>query len=299
MAGVIRTILAASDFSFSAHRAARRAATLARTHGAALRLLHVLDRSSVKTLFPDTPGVDVDLLLRSEAERELNLLAENLGGAVTDRLLREGRVLDEIVAEAAGADLLVLGPRGLNPLRDFVLGSTAERLARKIECPMLVVKQDPEVPYQNVLVPVDFSECSAPALRFASELAPGVALHAFHAFDCSLEGRLRSAGVTDERIADYRQEQRREAEARMQELTRELPDVSTMVHPGDARVLINDRAAAIQSTLIVMGKQSRSWLSEYVLGSVTRLVLERASCDVVVVPNAHRPPTDARAARPA
>jgi nucleotide-binding universal stress UspA family protein len=287
MAG-IRTIVAASDFSFSARRAARRAGALAKRHGAALLLLHVLDRPSVRAVLPATPTFDVEQLLRSEAERELDLLAEDVlaaGGAVTDTLLREGRVIDEILAATASSDLLVMGPRGLNPLRDLIIGSTAERMARQIKCPMLVVKQNPQVPYQNVLVPVDFSECSEPALRFAAELVPGAALHAFHALDCSLEGRLRSAGVTDEPIATYRQELQREADAMMRTLTRDMEDVATVVQPGDARVLINDRAAAIQSTLIVMGKQSRSWLSEYVLGGVTRLVLERAHCDVVVVPH--------------
>jgi len=50
-------------------------------------------------------------------------------------------------------------------------------------------------------------------------------------------------------------------------------------------VAINERAAANNCTLIVMGKQGRSWLSEHILGSVTRVALERATCDVAVVPH--------------
>ncbi len=290
MVSPIRTVVAATDFSFSAHRAARRAAVLAKVHGAALHLLHVLDSSSAKALLRRSPAIDVEHPLHLEAERALNSLADDVraaGGAVAERLLREGRVMEEILTAAASSDLVVLGPRGVNPLRDFFLGSTAERMARMIECPMLVVKQDPEIPYENVLVPVDFSDYSAPSLRFASEMAPGATLHVVHALDSPLTGRLRSAGVSDEGIAAYSDELQREANASMAQLTAGLHErtVIATVQVGDARVLIKERAAATRCTLIVMGKQGRSWLSEHILGSVTRLVLERAACDVVVVPH--------------
>src|SRR5688572_3802878 len=290
MVSPIRTVVAATDFSFSAHRAARRAAVLAKVHGAALHLLHVLDSSSAKALRRRSPAIDVEQPLHLDAERALNALADDVaanGGAVTERLLREGRVMDEILAAAASSDLVVLGPRGVNPLRDFFLGSTAERMARMIERPMLVVKQDPQILYENVLVPVDFSDYSAPALRFASEMAPSATLHVVHALDSSLTGRLRSAGVSDEGIAAYSDELQGEANASMAKLTAGLHERTVVgtVQVGDARVLIKERAAATRCTLIVMGKQGRSWLSEHILGSVTRLVLERAACDVVVVPH--------------
>lgn len=290
MVSPIRTVVAASDFSFSAHRAARRAGVLAKEHGASLHLLHVIDSSPVQTLMRRSPALDVDPALRLDAERALASLAADImavGGVVNDRLLREGRVMDEILAASASSDLIVLGPRGVNPIRDFIIGSTAERMARMIECPMLVAKQDPEITYENVLVPVDFSEYSAPALRFASEVAPGATLHVLHALDSSLTGRLRSAGVSDEGIEAYSDQLQREANASMADLTAGLGErtVFKTVQIGDARVLIKERAAATRCTLIVMGKQGRSWLSEHILGSVTRLVLERATCDVAVVPH--------------
>ena len=285
----VRAVVAATDFSFSAHRAARRAGMLAKQLGATLDLLHVVDSSTAKALLRRSPGVEVERPLDLEAERALDSLAEDIvaaGGVVNGRVLREGRVLDEILSISASTDLLVLGPRGVNPLRDFILGSTAERIARMVECPMLVVKQDPLLPYENVLVPVDFSRYSAPSLQFASKLAPGATLHLFHVLDASLKPRLRSAGIPEDGVAAYTDELQREAAANMAELTAAAlgqPVLST-VQMGDARVSIYERAAANGCTLIVMGKQGRSWLSEQVLGSVTRRVLERADCDVVVVP---------------
>lgn len=286
----IGAVVAATDFSFSAHRAARRAGVLAKELGARLDLLHVVDSSTAKALLRRSPAVEVEQPLRLEAKRALDSLAEDIvaaGGVVNASVLREGRVMDEILAISANSDLLALGPRGVNPLRDFILGSTAERIARMVDCPMLVVKQDPQIPYDHVLVPVDFSQYSAPSLQFASKLAPRATLHVFHALDFSLKPRLRSAGISEDGITAYTDELQREANASMAELIAAplgQPVVST-VQRGDARVNISERAAAYQCTLIVMGKQGRSWLSEHVLGSVTRRVLELAACDVVVVPH--------------
>nr|WP_298720482.1 universal stress protein [uncultured Steroidobacter sp.] len=290
MSTPVRAVIAATDFSFSAHRAARRAGLLAKDLGARLDLLHIVDSSTAQALLRRTPAVELEQPLRLEARRALESLAEDIeaaGCSVNDRLLREGRVMEEILAISATSDLLVLGPRGVNPLRDFMLGSTAERMARMINCPMLVARQDPQIPYDKVLVPVDFSRYSAPSLEFASRLAPRATLHVFHALDISLQPRLRSARVSEDGITAYCDELHREANASMAELTAAVSGqpIFSMVQMGDARVNIPERAAENQCTLIVMGKQGRSWLSEHVLGSITRLVLERAACDVVVVPS--------------
>ena len=286
----IRTITVATDFSFSAHRAARRAAALAAMHGASLKLVHVLDSSSAKALRERAPTIDVEQPLHLDAERSLESLAEDIAaanGVSAETQLREGRVMEEIPAAAASSDLLVLGARGINPIRDLILGSTAERIARMVVRPILVVKQDPQIPYDSVLVPVDFSDCSVPSLRFASELTPGAVLQVFHAVDSPLQGRLRSAGVAAESIEAYCAALQTDAEAKMTELLSGLTGhkVVPSVQASDPRVGIGERAAETGSALIVVGKQSRSWLSEHVLGSVSRTVLERAPCDVAVVPH--------------
>jgi len=43
----------------------------------------------------------------------------------------------------------------------LLLGATAERLLRRAQCPVLVVRQSTAQPYQRVLLPVDFSPWSA------------------------------------------------------------------------------------------------------------------------------------------
>lgn len=54
----------------------------------------------------------------------------------------EGAPADAIVRRAreVGADLIVLGTRGLNPVRELVLGSVAKFVLAQADCPVVVVR---------------------------------------------------------------------------------------------------------------------------------------------------------------
>jgi nucleotide-binding universal stress UspA family protein len=288
----IRKILAATDFSFHAHRAARRAAFLAREHGATLRLLHVVNRNtalSTSQLGLQSP-LDLDQRAAQDAQQGLESLSADVAAPdlVVEREVRTGIVLDEILAAAADADMLVLGPRGLRPIHELILGTAAERLLNKGQRPMVVVKQDPTREYRRVLVPVDFSEHSLTSLQFARSLAPTAEIGLFHALDPPVEGTLRSAGVGEETINAYWAQDEREARGLMDKLMTEAGASQGALLPmflnGDPRLQINAMAESFAADLIVIGKHGRSRLSEYFLGGATRLTLARAQCDVAVVP---------------
>ena len=291
----IATIVAATDFSVDAQFAAHRAAMLAAQHQAGLSLLHVVESDAFlafKDWFDDR---DLAALVVAQAEIELATLARNLVRArqVQARtMLRSGRVMDELNAAEELADLLVLGARGSHPLRELSLGSTADRLLRTATKPLLVVRTMPAAPYQRVLVLVDFSASSAAAVRAAARLAPDASIHLLHTFDVPFEGKLKLAGVSDSRIADYRVESRTRAAAQFERMLDGLEDrtrFTPRVEHGDVRTRFLDTVAQVQPDLVAVGKQGQSLVQDLFLGSVTRAVLAEAQCDVLVVPRGAQP----------
>lgn len=285
----IKTIVAGSDFSFHAHRAARRAGTLAAEHAARLQLVHVVNAASLLSL--ETGGIDPNLAtsLLDDARRGLASLAEDVqaaGGPPAELSVLDGAASDQLLNAAADAQLFVLGPRGTNPLKDFLIGSTAERVARSIPTPLLVVKQDPQRAYDRILVPVDFSPLSTTALRFARTLAPQTTICAYHAFYRPPEELLRSVGLSETVIRQQLAQVPLQARQKMDELLRSLDDanIQPLIEQADPRNSIVSQAQDQECQLIVVAKQGRSWLSDLVIGSVTRRVLEHAACDVLVVP---------------
>ncbi len=283
------SLLVATDFSDNARQATYRAAALAAANGAQLELLHVMSRSSLDALrevFREHPAAqaaligDVESMLSEEAA---NVAAQ--AGVNTNSRVSIGNVLDDILAATANADMLVVGAHGLNPLRDALLGTTAERLLRKCKRPVLVVKRPPRGAYENVLVPVDFSAHSAAALNLAVRVAPTAKVIVAHAFDVPFEGQLRLAEVSIEHIEHYRAQARQQALSNMHALTRDVRSNAQrfmdVVEQGDPRRIILAKEKLLGVDLIVISKHA-SAVEDFFVGSVTRRILSDANCDVLV-----------------
>jgi nucleotide-binding universal stress UspA family protein len=167
-----------------------------------------------------------------------------------------------------------------------LLGSTAERLVRKSEKSLLVVKQPPHEPYRRVLVAVDLSPNSLPALAAARAVAPAAEFVVLHAFEVPFEERLRLAGVGEDTLDRYRAIARRQALQGMQALLSAagLPpgSMATLVMQGDPSSRVIEQEQERNCDLVVVGKRGENTLEEILLGSVTRYVLQSSQGDVLV-----------------
>ena len=287
----LKSIVAATDFSEEARHAADRAALLAKEQQAQLDLLHVISDSSLNALHKlFRAPADVEAKLVDDARTTLNELTADIDRktpVVTNACIKTGRVLDEVLSASESADLLVLGAHGLNPLRDLILGTTAERLLRTCKRPVLVTKRPPLAAYEHVIVPVDFSSYSAPALTMAMQIAPNARITIIHAFRVPFEGRLWMAGAAGETIQEYCEEERQEAVRKIRDLIHGFKDdayrISFAVERGGVSRVILAKEEELSTDLIVIGKHGRSMVEEWLLGSVTRHVLAGSKCDVLVV----------------
>ena len=144
--GLWQSILVPTDFSSTADSALDLAIHMARHHGARLELVHVLERYYYPGFYgaPETGGplaLDYDLLAE-KAEPALEKLlvgTEDLSCHSQTRVDAPGPGIVTAVEEV-GADLVVMGSRGLTGLRRWILGSTAEYVVRHCPCPVLTVK---------------------------------------------------------------------------------------------------------------------------------------------------------------
>ena len=82
-----------------------------------------------------------------QLEKIAGELRRSTGLAVESRVVA-GSTVPAIQRFAVLADLLVIGAQGDHPLRDFLMGSTAQRLLRRISRPILVVRRGPKGPYR-------------------------------------------------------------------------------------------------------------------------------------------------------
>ena len=190
-----------------------------------------------------------------------------------------------LVEESRHACVVALGARGLGALRGMVLGSVSKAVTEHAHAPVVVVRHaaSTTIPDQRVVVGVDGSEVSAPALRFAFEEARRrrVGITAVHTWqpdirtpsaewwpEDPIRGEMDERAVASESLAGFREE---------------FPDVDVRVHVAERDAIAELVKLSSGAGLLVVGSRGRGPVASAVLGSVSAVVLRKANCPVAVV----------------
>lgn len=264
---------------------------LASEQSAELELLHVISKQPLDTLreWVRTPVAVADRLIE-DVRRVLSDQAAAISAKTNTSpsvVVATGDVLSEIVSSCQRADMLVVGARGNNSLRDAFVGTTAERAIGKCHQPILVVRRPALEAYARVLVPLDFTTNSEKALRVATRIAPRAMFVGLHAYEVPFEARLRLAGALDDDIDSHRLAVEEKAVANIsalwQQMGRAKRGFGPIVERGNPAVVIRKQQQSMNADLIVIGKHGGAGVGPFALGSVTRHVLAESVCDVLVL----------------
>ena len=288
----IQSILTATDFSSDARHAAERATIICATTGISRGvLLHVLESSWVDILkhFMNL-STELEQSMVGNAARSLDALVaanQKSTGFTFESQVCVGKVLDTILEVSASFDLLALGARGNHPLRDFALGTTAERLLRQTRKPVLVVKRKPVTAYRRVLVAVDFSPHSHTALAYSHAIAPQGEIYLAHVFEVPFQSEMLHAGVAEEIVHECRVQARYQADTEMrrfiEESAADTPHLHRSIeHGSHVPSKLREKAIAIGADLVIVGKHGKSLAEHLLLGSVTLHLLADCPCDMLV-----------------
>jgi nucleotide-binding universal stress UspA family protein len=143
------SIVVGTDGSETAKEAVRQATELAKAVGASILLVSAYEPVPESRLrherneVPDdvswmvNPREDVQGVLDEEAER-----IKAAGVSAVETYPREGDPADAIldVAEERGADLIVVGNKGMTGARRFLLGSVPNKVSHHAPCNVMIVR---------------------------------------------------------------------------------------------------------------------------------------------------------------
>jgi nucleotide-binding universal stress UspA family protein len=137
---------------------------------------------------------------------------------------------------------------------------------------------------EKILLPVDGSEHSMNASRYAVDLAKQteaeiVLIHCYSSFPTMMEGK-----VFDESISDELKAAANKVLGPYQELLKksDVPFTNEIIE-GPTAEAINTVAKNEKCDIIIMGSRGCSDIKGLLLGSVTHRVLQTAPCPVLVI----------------
>jgi nucleotide-binding universal stress UspA family protein len=145
---VIGSIVAGTDGSDTAAEAVRQATELARTLGAKVYLVSAYEPVPDSRLRAERFQIPEDLQWminpREDVERTLEEGADAMraAGVEVETLAREGDPADAIldVAEEKGADLIVIGNKGMTGAKRFLLGSVPNKVSHHAPCSVMIIR---------------------------------------------------------------------------------------------------------------------------------------------------------------
>jgi nucleotide-binding universal stress UspA family protein len=293
----IRRILCPIDFSEASRHALEHAVVLAKWYESRITALHVIHAP----LFPPPPILVAGFAEATapavpdhkacEEELEAWLEPAHRVGIKTDAIVDDGNAPARILEHASSsqADLIVMGTHGLGGFERFMLGSVAEKVLRKATCPVMTVPPAAvttgRVPYSRLLCPVDFSESSLVALRFAYSLAEeaDAKLTILHVVDWPDDGLLTQRFDEPEFRRRVEEEARSRLEALVTDDVRVWCKPSTQVAYGKPYREVLQTAEGEGTDLIVIGVRGRNALDLTVFGSTTNQIVRRAPCPVLTM----------------
>ena len=264
-------------------------------------LLHVIDKSSLRTAKSKMGAMDKRALtamekagqvMLREAERSAKVA---LGQAALSprttfsRLLAYGTIAPTIVEQARRrkADLILIGSRGLSDIKGFLLGSTSRRVASMAACSLLVVKERLST-LRRVTLAVDDSRPSRVAAQFLrSHILPESAtvtiLSSAESPVSDLAARYLSASQISALMQPVIERNTRLVNSLRDEFIAEGRTAITKVHVNHVIDTIVKDVEADHADLLVVGSRGLTKSERFHLGSVSESLLRHAPCSVLIV----------------
>jgi nucleotide-binding universal stress UspA family protein len=192
-----------------------------------------------------------------------------------------------LLEAAEGADLVVVGARGLGGFRGLLIGSVSQHVLHHADVPVAVIRGevvDPPDGDERIVVGVDGSATSLRALAWALDEARlrRAAVEVVHTWQVpTIVSPYGEYGALDTSLEPAARQVLDDVMATADVHDVPTPIVQTVASGSAARAILD---AARDADLVVIGSRGLGGFKGLLLGSVSHQVTHHAACPVVVLP---------------
>jgi nucleotide-binding universal stress UspA family protein len=194
-----------------------------------------------------------------------------------------------LIEESDGADLLVVGARGMGRVKQLLVGSVSQQCLHHATCPVAVVRDRENratTGVNRIVVGIDGSETARRALEWAVQEARihQASVECVHAWTSQYVDGYPLVGGFDS--ASVQSAARATLDAAVESVDTDglsAPVIRTLAFGSGAEGILT---AAEDADLVVVGSRGRGGFRGLLLGSVSHQTVHHATCPVVVLPPA-------------
>ncbi len=285
-------ILLAVDGSAESHEASQMLTYLSSPQE--VLLVHVLDIPTPEypMMTPEASAelsLSIEKAMREEGARTMTHAASLLPPPIrrVEKRLEMGNPTDCIIsiAQEEHIDLILMGARGVGPLKELLLGSVSHRVLSHAPCPVLVVK-NPVRAIHRILVPLKGPDDAAAAVKFlsANPFKNAIDVTIFTAVNFAGPPWPAKHAVKEEMKAKALEGANFFVDSVVSQLPPERYRTKGMAVVGEPATMILREVAQTYPDLVLMGSRGRTGITRFVLGSVSHAILHQATCPAFMFP---------------
>lgn len=279
----MKNLLIATDLSPRSDRALYRAINLAVENNYILHVLHVVDEE-----LPDRIARNISKEAKEKILEQIKSFKSRLNIKVNIEVLI-GKHYETILSESEkiNATAIILGTPRMNTLKNFFIGSTAERIVRSSNLPVFVVKNASMKKYKRVVVAIDFSVYSRRCLDFALDFFANEDIYLVHSYHIPYKHIIESSQLTykakREQKTAFLNMVNQEMTHFLEAFEQDTENINIIVKEGPVITRLNNEIKKLKADLLIMGTRGRTGISRAFLGSVAENMLITSNCDLVIV----------------
>jgi len=279
---LLNKILLAVDFRNSSENIVNNAIGMGHVFSSEIVLIHVLD--------DDIQDDKIKKLLNEAVIKRLEKIRtkiKNEGLKTSEPILEFGSFYDKIsqTANNINANMIIIG--SAEKLEDdaFKLGITAEKIIRKSDKPVWVIKENKPLNVKNIICPVDFSRHSKRALKNAITITRRLNAKLVIINVCKevTSGPLNLNLNFDKENERIMAEHIKKMDSFLKGFTLTDLQWTKEIKKGAPSTEILKAISKYKSDLLIIGTTGKSGLNKMIMGSVTEKVIRVVPCSFITL----------------
>lgn len=297
---MFKNILVPLDGSKLAEAAFEPAQSLARTIGAPVTLLHVIEKDAPQAVHSDhhlsKADEAVEYLKKIAAKDSANGLQINTHVHTAEVKDVAGSIIQH-ASEEFSPDLIVMCAHGQSGIRDLVFGNIAQQVLAGGETPLLLIKPEagPQPPFllRRIFVPLDSESIHDESLRYALGLAKAYnaelylltvipTLNTLTGKDAAVGSMLPS--TTNAFLEILEETAKEHLQTHLDEFLDAGYHVNAEIGRGDPAEVIVSTAARVGADLILLSTHRKSGIGAFWARSVAPHVVKKTRIPLLLIP---------------
>ncbi|MCK5110587.1 MAG: universal stress protein [Arcobacteraceae bacterium] len=286
--GTLNRIVAAIDNSQMADEVLKRALLLANKGNCVITVVHTID-----VPWFDKPdffgGEEIKEIDEIQIKKKIEEKVEKLNKDTNIKysvLISRGDASDKIVhiAQQENAQIIILGAHSKEDITTKKFGSTAQKVTQNSHLPVLVIKNQANEYYKNILIPTDVSEFSQKSILFAKKIfdEESMKLAYLYQYANSYDIDFYSFGPEDEKLINERMEFH--ANEHLEKFKKSvgiekgnLIESSTSIDDDLINLIEKNN-----NDLVIIGSHGTKNIKSFLFGSTASFLMKESPSDILV-----------------